>query len=203
MRADWEELPDHFDGDTSTWCSAYSLHHAVGARGRAAALESMSRLLRRGGAGTHLPHRELEGQRFPARSVIDSSAGTVAMPPSSTAGRLCHWEHHIEIAIAQVDAAGLVLVRSELLSCCPQTSLRSPVQQAHSLSSSVLEVRNDMVMVQHPMGDQSLTLASSDMSASCRPYRFWRAGAVRRHITLINRGLFDVRGAFHGGDTLT
>jgi hypothetical protein len=32
-----------------------------------------------------------------------------------------HWEdeHHIEIAIAQVDAAGPVLVRSELLSCWP------------------------------------------------------------------------------------
>ncbi len=32
-----------------------------------------------------------------------------------------HWEdeHHIEIAVAQVDAAGSVLVRSELLSCWP------------------------------------------------------------------------------------
>jgi hypothetical protein len=28
-------------------------------------------------------------------------------------------EHHIEIAVAQVDAAGSVLVRSELLSCWP------------------------------------------------------------------------------------
>lgn len=32
-----------------------------------------------------------------------------------------HWEeeHHIEIAVAQVDAAGPVRVRSELLSCWP------------------------------------------------------------------------------------
>lgn len=32
-----------------------------------------------------------------------------------------HWEeeHHIEIAVAEVNAAGSVLVRSELLSCWP------------------------------------------------------------------------------------
>jgi SAM-dependent methyltransferase len=51
VRADWQELPDHFDDDTfdMVFCVGNSLHHAVGARGRVAALESMSRLLRRGG----------------------------------------------------------------------------------------------------------------------------------------------------------
>ncbi|WP_233225869.1 class I SAM-dependent methyltransferase [Amycolatopsis sp. CA-126428] len=51
MRADWEELPGHFDDATFdvVFCVGNSLHHAVGARGRVAALASMSRLLRRGG----------------------------------------------------------------------------------------------------------------------------------------------------------
>ena len=59
-----------------------------------AALESMARLLRRGG-----------------RLVLASRNWDIAP----------RWEqeHHIEIAVAQVGVAGSVLVRSELLSCWP------------------------------------------------------------------------------------
>ena len=51
VRANWEELPDHFEDDTfdMVFCVGNSLHHAAGATGRGAALESMSRLLRPGG----------------------------------------------------------------------------------------------------------------------------------------------------------
>jgi ubiquinone/menaquinone biosynthesis C-methylase UbiE len=51
VRADRQELPDHFDDATfdMVFCVGNSLHHAAGATGRVAALESMSRLLRRGG----------------------------------------------------------------------------------------------------------------------------------------------------------
>lgn len=50
-RANWEELPDHFEDGTfdMLFCVGNSLHHAAGATGRGAALESMSRLLRPGG----------------------------------------------------------------------------------------------------------------------------------------------------------
>jgi len=51
VRAGWNELPDHFD-DASfdmAFCVGNSPHHAEGAGGRSAALESMSRLLRPGG----------------------------------------------------------------------------------------------------------------------------------------------------------
>jgi SAM-dependent methyltransferase len=51
LRAAWEELPDHFDDGTFdvVFCVGNSLHHAEGAGGRLAALESMARLLGRGG----------------------------------------------------------------------------------------------------------------------------------------------------------
>jgi SAM-dependent methyltransferase len=126
VRADWEELPDHFDDVTfdMVFCVGNSLHHAVGARGRVAALESMSRLLRRGGRLV-LTSRTWElvrarGSRLDIsdRLVRRNGRDAVVVYRWEIAP---HWEeeHHIEIAVAQVDAAGSVLVRSELLSCWP------------------------------------------------------------------------------------
>jgi SAM-dependent methyltransferase len=126
VRADWQELPDHFDDDTfdMVFCVGNSLHHAVGARGRVAALESMSRLLRRGGRLV-LTSRTWElvrakGSRLDIsdRLVRRNGRNAVVVYRWEIAS---HWEeeHHIEIAVAQVDAAGSVLVRSELLSCWP------------------------------------------------------------------------------------
>ena len=127
VRADWQELPDHFDDATfdMVFCVGNSLHHAVGARGRVAALESMSRLLRRGGRLV-LTSRTWErvrarGSRLDVsdRLVRRNGRDAVVVYRWEIAP---HWEeeHHIEIAVAQVDAgAGSVLVHSELLSCWP------------------------------------------------------------------------------------
>ena len=126
VRADWQELPDHFDDDTfdMVFCVGNSLHHAVGARGRVAALQSMSRLLRRGGRLV-LTSRTWElvrtkGSRLDIKDRLIRRNGrdAVVVYRWEIAPR---WEeeHHIEIAVAQVDAAGSVLVRSELLSCWP------------------------------------------------------------------------------------
>ncbi|WP_346345527.1 class I SAM-dependent methyltransferase [Streptomyces sp. SID5643] len=126
VRADWQELPEHFDDATfdMVFCVGNSLHHAVGARGRVAALESMSRLLRPGGRLV-LTSRTWElvrarGSRLDIsdRLVRRNGRNAVVVYRWEIAP---HWEneHHIEIAIAQVDAAGPVLVRSELLSCWP------------------------------------------------------------------------------------
>ncbi|WP_244903884.1 class I SAM-dependent methyltransferase [Ornithinimicrobium cerasi] len=126
VRAAWHQLTDHFD-DASfdmVFCVGNSLHHAEGAKGRMAALESMSRLLRPGGRLV-LTSRTWElvrarGSRLDVRDELVRRNGRDALviyrweiAP--------HWEqeHHIEIAVAQVDADGTVLVRSELLSCWP------------------------------------------------------------------------------------
>ena len=126
VRADWEELPDHFDDVTfdMVFCVGNSLHHAVGARGRVAALESMSRLLRRGGRLV-LTSRTWELVR--ARGSRLNISDRLVRRNGRDAVVVYRWEiaplweeeHHIEIAVAQVDAAGSVLVRSELLSCWP------------------------------------------------------------------------------------
>jgi SAM-dependent methyltransferase len=126
LRANWEELPDHFDDATfdMVFCVGNSLHHAEGASGRVAALESMSRLLRRGGRLV-LTSRTWElvrarGSRLDIsdRLVRRNGRDAVVVYRWEIAP---HWEdeHHIEIAVAQVDAAGSVLVHSELLSCWP------------------------------------------------------------------------------------
>jgi hypothetical protein len=64
-----------------------------------------------------------------------------------------HWEevHHIEIAIAQVDPTGLVLVRSELLSCWPYRHEELEVELHRvglqtELSTFDLEAENYMVV---------------------------------------------------------
>jgi SAM-dependent methyltransferase len=126
VRANWEELPDHFQDNTfdMVFCVGNSLHHAAGATGRGAALESMSRLLRPGGRLV-LTSRTWElvrarGSRLDIsdRLVRRNGRDAVVVYRWEIAP---HWEeeHHIEIAVAQVDAAGSVLVRSELLSCWP------------------------------------------------------------------------------------
>jgi SAM-dependent methyltransferase len=126
LRASWEELPDHFEDDTFDMvsCVGNSLHHTAGAAGKGAALESMSRLLRPGGCLV-LTSRTWElvrarGSRPDIRDPLVRRNGRDAV----MVYRLeiaPHWEdeHYTEIAIAQVEATGLVLVRSELLSCWP------------------------------------------------------------------------------------
>lgn len=126
VRADWEELPDHFDDATfdMVFCVGNSLHHAVGARGRRAALESMSRLLRRGGRVV-LTSRNWELVR--ARGSRLDIGDRLVRRNGRDAVVVYRWEiapqwedeHRIEIAVAQVDASEQVLVRSELLSCWP------------------------------------------------------------------------------------
>ncbi|MFB9689470.1 class I SAM-dependent methyltransferase [Amycolatopsis plumensis] len=126
VRASWEELPGHFEDGTfdMVFCVGNSLHHAEGARGRVAALESMSRLLRPGGRLV-LTSRTWELVR--ARGSRLDIGDRLVRRNGRDALVVYRWdiapnwedEHHIEIAIAQVDAAGSVLVRSELLSCWP------------------------------------------------------------------------------------
>lgn len=126
VHANWEELPNHFEDDTfdMVFCVGNSLHHAAGGTGRGAALESMSRLLRPGGRLV-ITSRTWElvrarGSRLDIwdRLVRRNGRDAVVAYRWEIAPQ---WEdeHHIEIAIAQVDAAGPVLVRSELLSCWP------------------------------------------------------------------------------------
>ncbi|MET9259831.1 class I SAM-dependent methyltransferase [Amycolatopsis sp. NPDC004079] len=126
VRADWEELPDHFEDATfdMVFCVGNSLHHAVGARGRVAALESMSRLLRRGG---HLVLTSRTWELVRAKGSRLDISDRLVRRNGRDAVVVYRWEiaprweeeHRIEIAVAQVDAAGSVLVRSELLSCWP------------------------------------------------------------------------------------
>lgn len=125
-RAAWDELPGHFDDGTfdMVFCVGNSLHHASGAGGRAAALASMSRLLRPGGRLV-LTSRTWELVR--ARGSRLDISDRLVRRNGRDAVVIYRWdiapkwedEHHIEIAIAQVDAAGPVMVRSELLSCWP------------------------------------------------------------------------------------
>ena len=107
VRADWQELPDHVDDDTfdMVFCVGNSLHHAVGRKGRVAALESMARALRRGGHVV-LTSRNWElvrarGSRLDIgdRLVRRNGRDAVVVYRWDIAPR---WEdeHHIEIAIA-------------------------------------------------------------------------------------------------------
>lgn len=126
VRADWEELPDHFQDDTFdlVFCVGNSLHHATGATGRSAALESMARLLRPGG---RLVLTSRTWERVRARGSRLEIGDRLVRRNGRDALVVYRWEiaphweeeHHIEIAVAQVGATGSVLVRSELLSCWP------------------------------------------------------------------------------------
>ena len=126
LRADWSELPDHFDNASfdMVFCVGNSLHHAHGASARLAALASMSRLLRPEGRLV-LASRNWElvragGSRMDVWEQVVRRNGRDAVviyrweiPPQ--------WEseHHIEIAVAQIEAARTVRVRSEVLSSWP------------------------------------------------------------------------------------
>lgn len=126
LRAAWGELPGHLD-DASfdmVFCVGNSLHHAQGATGRLAALQSMSRLLRPGGRCV-LTSRNWElvragGSRLEVKEQLVRRDGRDAVV-------IYRWEiprrwedeHHIEIAVAQIEADGTVLVRSEVLSSWP------------------------------------------------------------------------------------
>ena len=125
-QADWRELTDLFNdaGFDMVFCVGNSLHHAEGVSGRLAALGSMSRLLRPGGRLV-LTSRTWElvraaGSRLDIRDQLvrrnDRDALVIYRWEIAP-----HWEqeHHIEIAVAQVNADGSVLVRSELLSSWP------------------------------------------------------------------------------------
>lgn len=126
LQASWEQLPEHFDEASfdMVFCVGNSLHHAEGADGRAAALAAMSRVLRPGGR-LILTSRTWElvraqGSRLDIwdRLVRRNGRDAVVAYRWDIAP---DWEaeHHIEIAIAQVDAVGAVTTRSELLSCWP------------------------------------------------------------------------------------
>jgi SAM-dependent methyltransferase len=126
VRADWDQLPDHFDDGTfdMVFCVGNSLHHAVGARGRSAALESMARLLRPGG---HLVLTSRTWELVRARGSRLDIGDRLVRRNGRDAVVVYRWEiapdweqeHHIEIAVAQLDPSGAVEVRSELLSCWP------------------------------------------------------------------------------------
>ena len=154
VRADWQELPDHFDDDTfdMVFCVGNSLHHAEGARGRVAALESMSRLLRPGGRLV-LTSRTWElvrarGSRLDISDHLVRRNGRDAVVIYRW-DIASHWqeEHHIEIVIAEVAATGSVLVRSERLSCWPyrHEELEAELQQV-GLSTYNPEAENYMVV---------------------------------------------------------
>ena len=126
VRADWSELRDHVE-DASfdmVFCVGNSLHHAQGASGRQAALASMSRVLRPRGRLV-LTSRNWElvragGSRIDVHDRLVRRNGRDAVV-------IYRWEipeqweqeHHIEIAVAQIEADGAVRVRSELLSSWP------------------------------------------------------------------------------------
>ncbi|WP_246108179.1 class I SAM-dependent methyltransferase [Saccharothrix saharensis] len=158
VRANWHELSDHFDDDTfdMVFCVGNSLHHAEGARGRVAALKSMSRLLRRGG---HLVLTSRTWELVRARGSRLDIGDRLVRRNGRDAVVVYRWdiapnwedEHHIEIAIAQVDTTGSVLVRSELLSSWPyrheelEAELRR-VGLRTEMSTFNLEAENYMVV---------------------------------------------------------
>lgn len=158
LRAAWEELPDHFEDGTfdAIFCVGNSLHHAEGASGRLAALQLMARLLRRGGRLV-LTSRTWELVR--ARGSRLDITGRLVRRNGVDAVVIYRWqiaprwedEHHIEIAIAQLDGGGSVTVRSELLSCWPyrHDELESELRQVGlriEVSTFNLDAENYRVM---------------------------------------------------------
>ncbi len=143
IQAAWHELSHHL-ADASfdmVFCVGNSLHHAEGASGRSAALESMSQLLRPGGRLV-LTSRTWElvraaGSRLDVRDRLVRRSGRDALVIYRW-DIAPHWEqeHHIEIAVAQVGSDGSVLVRSELLSCWPYR-YEELVSEMHSVGLRV------------------------------------------------------------------
>lgn len=126
VRAAWDELPERFEDETFdvVFCVGNSLHHAVGAHGRDAAVRSMARILRPGG---RLVIASRTWERVRSRGTRLDISERLVRRHGRDALVVYRWdiapeweeEHHIEIAIAQLDPAGAVQVRSELLSCWP------------------------------------------------------------------------------------
>ena len=126
LQATWEALTEHFEDATfdMVFCVGNSLHHAVGAEGRADALESMVRVIRPGG---HLVLTSRTWELVRARGSRLDIWDRLVRRNGRDAVVVYRWEiapawedeHHIEIAIAQVDTPGSVVAHSELLSCWP------------------------------------------------------------------------------------
>jgi SAM-dependent methyltransferase len=126
LHVNWDELPDHLDASTFdlVFCVGNSLGHAEGASGRLAALASMSQLLNHGGRLV-LTSRTWElvrsrGSGFDIRDRLIRRNGRDAVVIYYTQiEQLWEQEHHWEIAVAQVEADGLVRTCSERLSFWP------------------------------------------------------------------------------------
>ena len=126
LQVSWDDLSDHLDPSTFDLllCVGNSLVHAQGASGRLAALAAMSRLLNPRGRLV-LTSRTWEivragGSRMDVwdRVVRRGSRDGVVIYSWQVEDR---WEqeHHLEIAVAQVEPDGSVLTCSERLSFWP------------------------------------------------------------------------------------
>jgi SAM-dependent methyltransferase len=126
LEARWEVLSDHLEPGTfeMVFCVGNSLAHATGTTGRLAALGAMSRLLRPGGRLV-LTSRTWEsvragGTRIDVRDHVIRRDGRDGV-------LIYHWqiedrwedEHHLEIAVALLEADGSIRSYSERLSLWP------------------------------------------------------------------------------------
>lgn len=126
LEARWEGLSDHLEPSAfeMVFCVGNSLAHANGSTGRLAALSAMSRLLRPGGRLV-LTSRTWEliragGTRIDVRDHLIRRDGRDGV-------LIYHWqiedrwedEHHLEIAVALIEADGSVRTSAERLSVWP------------------------------------------------------------------------------------
>lgn len=122
----WEELPDHLDASSFdlVFCVGNSLGHAERATGRLAALASMARLLRPGGRLV-LTSRKWElvrargsGMDIRDRLIRRNGHDAVVIYYTQIAP---DWEqeHHLEIAVTQVEPDGSLRTCAERLSFWP------------------------------------------------------------------------------------
>lgn len=126
LHAPWKELLRHLDPGTFdlVMCVGNSLTHAEGASGRHTALGAMAELLRPSGRLV-LTSRTWElvrarGSRLDVRDHVIRRRGRDGVV-------IYHWqiedrwedEHHLEIAVAQLEAEGVVTTCSERLSFWP------------------------------------------------------------------------------------
>jgi len=126
LRVPWDDLPDYLDPSTFDLviCVGNSLCHAQGRSGRLAALAAMSRLLSPWGRLV-LTSRTWElvragGTRIDVRDRLVGRRGHDAVVIYSwQIEDLWEQEHHLEIAVAQVEPDGTVLTSSERLSFWP------------------------------------------------------------------------------------
>lgn len=126
LRVAWDNLPDYLDPSTFDLviCVGNSLCHAQGRSGRLAALAAMSRLLNPRGRLV-LTSRTWElvragGTRIDVRDRLVGRRGHDAVVIYSwQIEHLWEQEHHLEIAVAQVEPDGTVLTSSERLSFWP------------------------------------------------------------------------------------